>query len=96
MDGDRKADLVWRHTTTGEVAVWLLNGATRTGGGAVGQVSDLRWRIAAIGDVDGDGNADLVCRHTDTGEVAVWLLNGASIAGAGVVTQVPDFDWQIH
>src|SRR5438270_11863744 len=26
LDGDGKADLVWRHTVTGQVAVWLLNG----------------------------------------------------------------------
>lgn len=26
VDGDEKADLVWRNTSTGDVAVWLGNG----------------------------------------------------------------------
>jgi hypothetical protein len=27
VDGDRKIDLVWRDTTTGDVGVWLMDGA---------------------------------------------------------------------
>jgi len=26
MDGDSKADVMWRHTQTGDVAAWLMNG----------------------------------------------------------------------
>ena len=33
INGDGKGDLVWQHTTTGEVAVWLLNGASLAGEG---------------------------------------------------------------
>ena len=28
VDGDRKCDLVWRQIQTGDVAVWLMAGAT--------------------------------------------------------------------
>ena len=45
MNGDGKADLVWRHATTGDVAVWLLNGTTIAGAGVVAQVPDLLWQI---------------------------------------------------
>ena len=95
INGDGKADLVWRHADTGDVAVWLLNGTTIAGAEVVGQVSDLRWQIAGGGDVDGDGKADLVWRHAATGDVAVWLLNGTTIVGTAVVTQVADLRWQI-
>jgi hypothetical protein len=27
LDGDGKADLVWRQTQTGDVIAWLMNGA---------------------------------------------------------------------
>ena len=95
INGDGKGDLVWQHATTGEVAVWLLNGTTIAGAGVVGQISDLRWQIAGGGDVDGDGKRDVVWRHADTGQVAVWLLNGASLAGGGVIGQVSDLRWRI-
>ena len=28
VDGDGKADLVWRHTSIGDVGGWLMNGLT--------------------------------------------------------------------
>jgi len=95
INGDGKADLIWRHATTGQVGVWLLNGATIAGAGMVEQVTDLRWQIVGAGDVDGDGKVDLVWRHATTGQVAVWLLNGATITGASVIAQVADLSWYI-
>jgi len=32
VNGDGKADLVWRHSSTGTVAVWAVNGADHRGG----------------------------------------------------------------
>jgi hypothetical protein len=28
LNGDRKADIVWRNTSTGDVGGWLMNGLT--------------------------------------------------------------------
>ena len=44
LDGDGLADLVWRHTTTGDVAVWLMNGLLPKQTAAMGPVP-LAWQI---------------------------------------------------
>src|SRR5260370_37227584 len=54
FDGDGKADILWRNTTTGQVYEWLLNGTSVIGGGSIG-TGTLDWQIAGIGDVNGDG-----------------------------------------
>jgi quercetin dioxygenase-like cupin family protein len=96
VNGDGKADLVWHHTTTGQVTVWLMNGAQILQAGEVAQVGDLGWQIARVIDVNGDGKADLVWHHTTTGQVTVWLMNGAQILQAGEVAQVGDLGWQLQ
>ena len=35
-NGDGRADMLLRHSTTGEVGIWFMNGSTISGGGAVG------------------------------------------------------------
>ena len=77
VNGDGKADLVWRNTSGGEVVIWLMDGATIASSGYLGGVS-LAWEIAGTGDVNGDGKADLIWRNSLTGTVAVWLMNGLS------------------
>jgi hypothetical protein len=74
VDGDGKADLLWRHAQTGDLAVWLMNGATVRHGPIVAPGVPLAWQVAAVSDLDGDGKADVVWRHTQTGDVAVWLM----------------------
>ena len=79
FNGDGKADILWRDTTTGTVAIWLMNGASIATNAAVG-LAAANWTIAGVGDFDGDGKADIVLRDTTTGTVAIWLMNGVSIA----------------
>ena len=45
LNGDGQADLVWRHSSTGQVFVWLMNGATIQSSGSPSTVSDLGWQI---------------------------------------------------
>ena len=45
FDGDGKADILWYHTPTGTVAVWLMDGPQRQSGGVPGVVADLGWQI---------------------------------------------------
>jgi FG-GAP-like repeat len=82
LNGDGKADLVWRHTN-GSAAVWLLNGAAVPSSTiSLGGVSSA-WVVAGVGDTDADGNADIIWRNTTSGAVAVWLMNGGTLISAG-------------
>ena len=82
LDGDGKADLVWRHTN-GNAAVWFLNGAAVPSSTAsLGGVGSA-WEVAGVGDTDADGNADIIWRNTTSGAVAVWLMNGGTLISAG-------------
>ena len=45
FNGDGKADILWRNSTTGQVYVWLMNGTSVTSTGSPGSpTSD--WSIA--------------------------------------------------
>jgi len=44
FNGDRKTDLAWRNTSSGALAIWLMNGTGSTGS-AVGLV-DPNWSLS--------------------------------------------------
>ncbi len=78
LNGDGKRDLVWRHSTSGVIGAWMMNGAS-AGSTVVlnpGQIS-LDWKIGAVVDLNADGKCDLVWQHKG-GSVGVWLMNGAT------------------
>jgi len=95
LDGDGKADILWRNSSTGSVVVWFMNGATRLSGAFVATGVDPAWQIAGIGDFDGDGKADILWRNSSTGSVVLWLMNGATKVGAAFVATGVDPTWQI-
>ena len=45
FNNDSKSDLLWRNSPTGQVAVWLMNGASFSATGITGTVSDLVGRF---------------------------------------------------
>ncbi len=88
--------LVFRNTSTGDVAAWLMNGLTLTQSAYINPGLPLEWRIIGIADLDGDGEADLLLRHTLTGDVGVWLMNGTSIAQGALIYQSLPAEWRIE
>lgn len=88
LNGDGLADLVWRDTTTGAVALWLLNGPTIASTGFPGGVP-LSWHIAGVGDVNADGKADVIWQNATSGLVAVWLMNGLTVSAVGFPGATP-------
>jgi ELWxxDGT repeat protein len=104
FNGDGKADILWRNSTSGEVTEWLMNGATVVSGGdvtsnGVAVAPDATWSVAGIGDFNADGQKDILWRKTD-GTLAAWDMNGAAIASSGVLTSggvavKPDATWSI-
>ncbi|MEO5765594.1 MAG: FG-GAP-like repeat-containing protein [Casimicrobiaceae bacterium] len=95
VDGDRKADLVWRNIVTGDVHVWLMDGlAIRTGSGFVNTAPPATWSIVGMGDFDGDGRADLLWRSS-THAINTWLMSGRTIKPAsGEIANVGTAQWQ--
>jgi hypothetical protein len=45
INGDGRADIIWRHATSGTVYAWLMNGTSIVGQGILDEVSDLNWQI---------------------------------------------------
>jgi uncharacterized delta-60 repeat protein len=95
FNGDGKADIVWRHTASGDINVWFMNGATVTGDAWLPRVPDQQWQIVGIGDFDGDGSADVLWRYTPTGDINLWFMNGSTVITDAWLPRVSDSQWQI-
>jgi hypothetical protein len=83
MDGDGKADILFRRASDGVNYLWRMNGkaiASQAGIGAVGP----EWSIALVGDFNGDGRNDLFFRRTD-GVNYIWLMNDTTIVDQGTL-----------
>jgi hypothetical protein len=97
VNGDGRADLVYRRVSDGFTEIQLLNGMQGIGGGAIdNNPFDGSWQIAATGDFNGDGKADLAWRHAGDGLLEVQFLNGAAATGGGMVANNPfDLSWNL-
>jgi hypothetical protein len=93
---DRRAAIFFRNTTTGDVAVWVLQGTKIAQAVDLGPVP-LNWTIAGIGDFDGNGSSDILWQDT-AGDVAIWLMetdpNLVKILSTNVIGTVP-LQWSI-
>nr|MDJ0676539.1 family 16 glycosylhydrolase [Calothrix sp. MO_167.B42] len=98
FNNDEKTDLVWRNETTGENAIWYMDGAHLEQGVFINtSLPDSNWDIEATGDFNNDDKTDIVWRNYATGENAIWYMDGANVQ-QGVFTDTPlaDINWQIE
>jgi len=99
LNWDGYADLIFRHKTTGQIAVWFLQGTTAYAFQmlSIPQVADLNWQIAGSADINKDGNQDLVWQNVATGDLAVWYLQGPTVIGTGYLSpaRIADPNWRI-
>jgi hypothetical protein len=94
FDADGLDDVLWHSSTSGSVAIWLLDAAGVPTYTPVSQVSDLDWQIDGVGDFDADGHADIFWRHAGRGANAIWLMDGATFGYVPTAT-VSDQSWQV-
>jgi subtilase family serine protease len=85
--------LVWQNTSTGERAVWFMNGINFLSSDMFATVP-TQWQICATADLSNDGHLDLIWQNTTTGERAVWVTDGLNLISAEVFATVPT-EWQI-
>jgi hypothetical protein len=96
FNNDGKADLLWRNPTTGDNAIWLMDGATRVSSALLDAVlPGTGWIIAGVGDFNGDRKSDILWRSTTSGDNAIWLMNGAARDSAALINRVADTNWAI-
>jgi chitodextrinase len=95
FNGDGMSDILWRSNTSGQNAIWLMNGTTLSSNAAIPTVTDLNWSIAGVGDFDGYGNSDILWRNRATGENVIWLMNGTTLRRGGQLPTEGDLDWSI-
>ena len=94
---DGSADILWRNSTTGDLYVWLMNGAVQSAGAPVtpGRVATA-WDIRGLADMDGDGHADIVWHNGATGALYVWFMEGLVQKGTATVNPSPvNLSWQL-
>lgn len=84
---DGKPDLIWHHSGTGDLAVWLMDGVLMYG---VGFLNPSRvtapWQLASIRDFNLDGNPDLIWHNQTTGQLQAWFMSGSVATAAQFFT----------
>jgi hypothetical protein len=99
FSGDGRPDLVWRHDSSGQIAVWFMNGVTLVTGTFTDPpvLADAGWRIVGTNDFNGDGRTDLLWRHADSGQNVVWFMNGVTLVSGTATTPgaLADVAWQM-
>jgi hypothetical protein len=92
LNGDRKADFLWRHKTTGELAAWYMNGVNFISPVGIAMVDPI-WELVGTPDLNGDGKPDFLWRHKTTGELAAWYMNGVNfISPVGIAMVDPSWE----
>jgi hypothetical protein len=95
VDGDRKGDLIWRHTQTGGFALWRVDGLRLIDSLVLEASPSPDVQVAGFGDLDGDGRADAVLRDSRTGDVWARLSTGGTSGQLLAVAGGAPFEWQI-
>jgi hypothetical protein len=92
---DGFADILWTNTTSGQVAIWFMNGtAVSPTSGVVASNPGIYWVIQGVGDYNGDGSSDILWRNNNTGQVSMWLMNGLTLSSS-TAPATPTADWTI-
>jgi len=97
FDGDGKADIVWRNSSSGQNYLYPMDGTTiKPTEGYIRTVADLAWQIVAVGDYDGDGKSDLLWRNASTGQNYLYPMDGTTIKPSeGYLRTVPAGNWSV-
>ncbi len=109
LDGDNRAEILWRDSLSGQVAIWNTDGLNFQAsffvdltpiGLDVGGFLPLEWEFGATGDFSGDGRDDVFWRNVVTGQNAIWSLDGNRLISSDFSTllippapQIPS-DWE--
>lgn len=80
FNNDSMDDILWRHSSTGGVVIWQMNGGVVTSYHNHGAMA-ANWRFAGVGDINRDGRSDVIWHDQTTGAVRAWEMLGSGQIG---------------
>jgi hypothetical protein len=99
MNADGRADLIWQHQQQGWLNVWLMSGSLRVQSLPLtpSQVSDVTWKIQAVGDMNWDGEPELIWQNSTAGYLASWMARNLVVYDSTLLTPAanPDKTWRL-
>jgi hypothetical protein len=95
FNGDGKSDLVFQNQTTGQIALWYMNGYLYQDGNSLDVAPLPGWQVVGAGDFNKDGFTDLVFQNQTTGRIALWYMHGKTYAGGTILPSVPAAGWKV-
>ena len=76
LDGDKKADILWRRISSSVTTAWMMDGLNRASNGTIDDAFGAETVIELVFDANGDMKSDLLWRNQTTSEVSIWLMDG--------------------
>ncbi|MBD1914962.1 MULTISPECIES: VCBS repeat-containing protein [Cyanophyceae] len=93
FNGDSKTDFFWQNNTTGEKAIWIMDGPNIVNGGFLPSTpisgSNPNDWDTAFGDFNGDSKTDILWENSVNGTKAVWIMDGPAIVNGGFLPTSP-------
>ena len=90
FSGDGKTDIVLRNYTTGQNAVWIMNGTALSSIVDLPLLANTSYRIEGTADFNANGSTDIVLRNYATGQNALWLMSGTAVSAVVDLPALPN------
>ncbi len=92
-DHNGVSDILFQNNSTGQRAVWLMNGAAYSSGANLPSTA-VAWAIVGSGDFNSDGKTDIVLQDYGTRQVSVWYMNNLLRTGTANLPSLPA-NWSV-
>ena len=96
FSGDSRNDLVLRNYSTGQDAIWIMNGTSLSSIVDLPALPNTSYRFEGTADFSGDGKPDIVLRNMSTGQDALWIMNGTSLSSIVDLPALPNTNYHFQ
>jgi hypothetical protein len=93
FNDDKRSDILFQNTSTGQVSIWEMNGNHLIGGGPVSPNPGPSWKAIGTGDFNHDAFSDILFQNTISGQLSIWEMNENKLVGGGPVSPNPGPSW---
>jgi hypothetical protein len=90
--GTGDSDILLQNSSSGQVAIWEMNGTNVIGGGTLSLDPGPSWQVVGTGDFNHNGHSDILLQNAN-GQAAIFDMKGTSVIGGGLAGPNPGASW---